>query len=41
MSIARIRIPARESGAEPVEFFPDELPVGNDRGNNTSTSLYH
>ena len=27
-----IRIPAKEVGADPCEFFPDELPIGGDRG---------
>jgi hypothetical protein len=35
---ARIRIPARENDAEPVEFFPDELPIGGDRGISTTTT---
>ena len=36
---ARIRIPARENDAEPVEFFPDELPIGGDRGISTTTTI--
>ena len=36
---ARIRIPARENDAEPVEFFPDELPIGGDRGISTTITI--